>query len=624
MKTKFLWIAGAAMVAALVSCTKDVESTAPDGGLDTIDGTTAYAKLDIRLGNPGTRAEGFNEDGSRNYGDPDTDAGTPDERKISTVMLAIYNNDGDLIGYGSTGLGNGVNGSDHVSDKFDTKVVKLEMVGKRTDDEGMTVVAFANTTKAPLEDFDIAAVSTTDEIGSLTNGLVMTNSGYFETETSTRDGKTDGIFTASWEYSNWVVGTPIEKGSLYASQEAAENGDAQTIIYVERMAAKVNVALKPNAPTNADVDIYSFVGAGDDKASAVKYTLDFNPKKWAASGTAKKMYWLKNSWQDERNPEKLNHQPADWGETTVGHVWADPWKKKINDANHHRSYWAKGVYYDGPYKGMQDNLNYVSYSQFTTDATKGLDFNTPTYIPEHTYGNNVILDTDGLYNEIGAATGVMVLGQYQVKNSTGSTVNTFGATPDFYLLQEEKGEGDAKDRYTIFTQEELIQYIAEASVGGRPIFNSNDGNGSRISGEWTSVYDLNWDSKKAQYTISVKSANSTIPLYVQKEDGTYELLDNETQTYISSNARHYNEGYAYFYTAIQHFAESGIGKYGVVRNHSYNLTVNKFLGLGTPLDDNHFGPDEDKPIIPDPETVAFIHAELDVLSWNKVEQGIDW
>lgn len=632
MKAKFLWIAGAAMIASLASCSKDVTTDADDGGFAPENANVAYAKLDIRLGGPGTRA-------NREYDDLKSDEGTANERAVKNVTLAIYDKDNKLVGHGSTTIGASTPSTGNVSDKYNTDIVKLEMIGKKT--ENMKVVAYVNTTAADLLDFDDAMLSTTDAIGNENDGLTMTNSGYFAKEEGELITSQQG---SKITYSDWTVATPIDADSFYSSEEAAKEGTGSTTIYVERLAAKVSVKLGTGASVNtADVDVFKFASvASDAEPAKVALKFDADNAKWAASGTAKQMYWLKNAWPEDLHVvTKQDHIEND---TPV--YWQDPWTIKANDKDNYRSYWAKGVYYEAEYPDLQKkHLNYVSYKDLKEGGAKSKAFGGYDYIPEHTYGEKVIgydkSATYQNYNEIGAATGVMALGQYEVYDLTnGSIPSGASALADykngFYLLLDKKGDGEGvKDKYTIFTEAELKLYIAEYTTGGKPFYwgssapTSTSGSSYVTPADASSLFDLVWLSDEGKYTIQMKAANSNISCWVadEVEEGaaqTYTEYKFQEGDAAKSNAKHYNDACAYFFKPIQHLAESGIGHYGVVRNHSYNLTVTSFSNLGTPLDDDHVGDNEEDPIVPDPDVVALIRAELNVLSWNKVEQEVAW
>lgn len=61
-----------------------------------------------------------------------------------------------------------------------------------------------------------------------------------------------------------------------------------------------------------------------------------------------------------------------------------------------------------------------------------------------------------------------------------------------------------------------------------------------------------------------------------------------------------------------------LGDYGVVRNHIYDLTINKITGLGTGIGDIT------QPIVPPTENEKYyINARLNILQWRVVKQSVD-
>lgn len=81
------------------------------------------------------------------------------------------------------------------------------------------------------------------------------------------------------------------------------------------------------------------------------------------------------------------------------------------------------------------------------------------------------------------------------------------------------------------------------------------------------------------------------------------------------------EGMTYYYTPIRHLAETTNkwGYYGVVRNHSYRITINTISGFGTPV----YNPAEIiVPVIPK-DTETFLAARINVLSWRVVPSSVD-
>ena len=60
-----------------------------------------------------------------------------------------------------------------------------------------------------------------------------------------------------------------------------------------------------------------------------------------------------------------------------------------------------------------------------------------------------------------------------------------------------------------------------------------------------------------------------------------------------------------------------LGRYGVLRNNWYSLSVNTVSGLGYPE------VPEVKPNVPDDENNQYINVEVKILDWAKRSQSID-
>lgn len=101
-----------------------------------------------------------------------------------------------------------------------------------------------------------------------------------------------------------------------------------------------------------------------------------------------------------------------------------------------------------------------------------------------------------------------------------------------------------------------------------------------------------------------------------KADGTAYDAD-EAKAYFDSvdPAKMWTSGYTYYYTTIQHFGKS----YGMVRNHVYDITINSITGLGTPV----YNPGlVITPEITDNVEALNLAAQINILSWHLVEQGV--
>lgn len=127
--------------------------------------------------------------------------------------------------------------------------------------------------------------------------------------------------------------------------------------------------------------------------------------------------------------------------------------------------------------------------------------------------------------------------------------------------------------------------------------------------------------------VAEGSRNNVLPI-VADATATYTLngaakTAEEVNTYFAQfgQVKYWNDGYTYYYQPIQHLGET-VGKFGVVRNHVYKMTVTNVTGLGTPV----FDPEE--PIVPEKpvDDDSYLAAQIKVLSWRIVSNSFsfDW
>lgn len=86
------------------------------------------------------------------------------------------------------------------------------------------------------------------------------------------------------------------------------------------------------------------------------------------------------------------------------------------------------------------------------------------------------------------------------------------------------------------------------------------------------------------------------------------------------NIRVWNKGVCYYIVNIRHTVDANNKNvYGVVRNHSYQVSINSIAGLGTPG-----GPgDHEVPENPDPELESFVAAQVNILNWHVINWSVD-
>ena len=101
---------------------------------------------------------------------------------------------------------------------------------------------------------------------------------------------------------------------------------------------------------------------------------------------------------------------------------------------------------------------------------------------------------------------------------------------------------------------------------------------------------------------------------------------------ITSGIATYLDGVTYYIARIKHFNEltpwtagegygtandKYLGRYGVLRNNWYDLSVTSISGLGYP------DVPEVKPTVSDDENEQYINVEVKILDWAKRSQSID-
>lgn len=115
-----------------------------------------------------------------------------------------------------------------------------------------------------------------------------------------------------------------------------------------------------------------------------------------------------------------------------------------------------------------------------------------------------------------------------------------------------------------------------------------------------------------------------VKVYKKTSGGSFETTDSNddlNNSLAQSPVQVRKDGMTYYFTPIRHLAQNKteMGYYGVVRNHSYRITINTISGFGTPV----YDPDEIiDPVIPK-DTETYLAARINVLSWRVVPSSVD-
>ena len=577
-----LALAGALMLGAC-SSSDDLK----DGGATANEGKS-YIAVNIKsvgTAGAGTRADGDYPQGGGTYED-----GTENEGAISAVRFFFFNSDGSPYIMKNTEVNykelenTSVTGPDHLY-TIEGKTVAMLVI------EGETKTAPA---------YMIAVVNP----GTLTN---LKPQAYRESQLRdafkdktfvkiTTDGSTD-------KYSNFVMSNSVyseNDARVCASsvsghveenkEEAAKN---PVDIYVERVVAKATTNV--NTTNGLWKQISDGADAGKYKIKVGEIFIDAENKK--------DVYAVVQGWGlADENGQALLEKQIDVNQTnlTSAILGIDPW----TSPDYHRCFWEASVGIT-PESGTNPNVNHKFYEFTTPFGTTPLYTcpNTPTYeeyntqkINEKPYDNTltkvlvaaklVYYDDDNKSHpaDICKYRGMQILGAKKVLPQVAKDYS------DYWTVDK-----NDPHKHILLAPEDL-EYTRTDLAGADPL--------------------------KSYEVRPVLKAG--VKVYKKISDDTFETTDSNDELnkkLAESPVQVRNEGMTYYYTPIRHLAETTNkwGYYGVVRNHSYRITINTISGFGTPV----YNPAEIiVPVIPK-DTETFLAARINVLSWRVVPSSVD-
>lgn len=394
--------------------------------------------------------------------------------------------------------------------------------------------------------------------------------------------------------------TPISIDNLQPTEPLAKLHPVD--IYVERLAAKVQLQEKTGGATISDVTNVNINGTAG--------TLKIAVNGWGLSAINKSGYYLKNL-------------ESSWNATTPWSGW--------NAADKYRSYWAKDPNYsssDSPVyptdyndyvtknitdeeqpsvvTGNSSSLDYLTYNELTNSMTTNnvayclentMDVATLSYNPANTPFVNAA-----------AVTHILIAATMYAESDAGETKQT---------LYRYKGSFFDETNYKNAALTDLQAVTGDLYKKT----NDNPETYTQITGTDIEIDDLG-DGK-----VNIKLVNEEEVWYNNTAERTYTEYEGNVTNQINglSSADGFNQGRMYYCVPIEHLnnipsgsSTAVVGSYGVVRNHWYKLTLETISGLGTAV----YDPNEE--IIPnyDPETY-YVAAELNILSWHMVNQSVN-
>ena len=548
----------AVMATALVACSSNDDLAS--NGKDNVGKTgEAYASFTINL--PTTS-------GTRVAGDPELNPGTAAEYEVKNGTILIFDKDGLYVT--SAQLGTMNPWTPVKTDGVTTAAITtVKLSGVKVGGDYQALVLLNN---------DVDA--TTSKVTLPTTGTpYATWSAEASNVNAEKYASTDGIFMAN---APKYTGTTTEPTTLVpianvcASREEAQ-AKVATTVYVERGLAKVTMQ-------NFTADGYT-VADGTYKGDKVEI------KNWQLDVINKSTFPV--------------HQTGDLS-TGFAAIWSTPRFYDGGNQSFKRVYWGVDPNYSG---ATLQNLTACkkAFTMIGKNDIKGKTGNDhPQYCLENTFDLANMMQ--------GQTTRVVFKAVYTPSALVDATDKTF------YKI----GNNTA-----IWTKDNLEKQIHTVAVTAMGITNADeqakyvvklDATDNNISGEagqhLIKAENITYSGEAASSKVTpdvVNKINEKLGLSADAGIATY--LDGVT--YYIARIKHFNELTPW--TAGKPYGTDNdkyLGRYGVLRNNWYDLSVTSISGLGYP------DVPEVKPTVPDDENEQYINVEVKILDWAKRSQQI--
>lgn len=555
---------GLAVLAAMTaSCSSNNELVNGGNGSGEVENGTAYASFKINLPTTsGTRAD------DPKPGTPSFDHGTAAEYEVKNGTILIFDATTDQF-VTSAELGTMNPWTDVKADGVTTAAiatVKLSNVSV-TGNYNALVLLNNNTTDATTK--KVTLPTTADTYTTWSKDVLKANAANYVS--------TDGIFMANAPmYSATSEPTTLVKiKNVCASPEEAQ-AKAATVVYVERGLAKVT--MKDFTTGGYSIDAGTYEG-GNVKIE--NWQLDVTNK---STFPVHQTGTLKSSWAE---------------------IWNTPRFYDQTSTAFKRVYWGVDPNYNNSdYQTLancQTAFNMIKNDEVTGTAGEA----NPQYCLENTF------DLDNMKQ--GQTTRVVFKAVFTPKDFT-SEYKTF------YKIG---------NNTTIWSQENLEKQIKTVALTAMGI--TDDAEQDKYGVDLTK--DTNISGKAGQHLIEPE--NITYSGEASSSKVTDDIVNKINYKLGLSNAAGistYLNGEAYYIARIKHFNEltswtagtpygsdnaAFLGRYGVLRNNWYELSVNSVSGLGYP------DVPEVKPTLPDDENDQYINVSVKILDWAKRSQSVD-
>lgn len=385
--------------------------------------------------------------------------------------------------------------------------------------------------------------------------------------------------------------TTLAPITVYNNKATAEGAEKDNPIYVERVVAKTQVKIGDNS-TDGSLDVTSDVTAY--QGAKVQF------EGWKLQNTNKKYYPVR----------KVTDASIGWDSwakfvPTTGSTISGSTNRFFGTiAKPYRTYW-----------GIDPNYSaYTSedYNVVTTEPTwNDVGYTGKESKIEYCLENTTTAQT--MQNN--RLTSVILKGTFKPK----AVVDNQNPDYDFFMINNTSA---------IYTEEDFLKVATAALKDGNAltegqtlVLKSGLSHGLNITSETTETVQ--------GYLLEISTTSGIVQLTSNQGDAILEAA--------GGNIKYYHNGVTYYYaTVIKHFGDvetplgstsitsasdykeaDHLGRYGVLRNNWYELTINSVSGPGEPEIPDGGGTN------PPDKTASYINCEINVLSWTMRSQGVE-
>ncbi len=586
MKIKLYF--GLAVIAAMTaSCSSNEDLGTAGPGTGTNEAGVGYATFTINLPSvSGSTTSGARGTRAADNGGAEMDKGTEDEYKVSDATALIFQK----------------YGADEGSYKF-VESVTLPVTDWEADaTAGITTKSkklVAKLTNVDTKNTYAVLVLLNNKSGSSVK-IKLPNVGdsynYWNNTVLSPDlaelAKTNDFYMANAplnESGSVKTLVTIDEENIYPTKEKAEAGTSAADVYVERGVAKMTVA-DPGTKTVKDK------ATSADTQSKVTFS------KWALDITNKKTFAVHNI-------------------DGLSSIFSTIWTTERFTGTNNRVYWGKDPNYDNEdlkkNDATGDGLRGKEFNIITATSEIDKDFTTtkntnPVYCLENTFNltnmyqgqttrvifkakytpGGDLADEDGTFYTIGNMTSILNTDKLKAAVEAAATsVLPSGYKVDYAKLKTEGSHVITPEVIVHDDATGTTHFDKDATYGGTKT-------GADIVKEINDKLGLKAGRPEEMVGINTYLEGATYYIARVKHFGDAKTPWNSGESYSDNNA-------------------SYLGRYGMLRNNWYELTVGNVYGPGYP------GVPPVDPTLPDDENEKYLSVSVKILSWAKRSQSVD-